>query len=139
MSKTLDANRILEEFLQYEPRPFEYPVYPFYNRAKQKWFNPTDNKVVDIKKPWLVNPAANKKEKKKWILKQPAWYANREDILKRIKTLNEYLANPDLKFEEDFVKKAKTELTRMASEERLLKRLEDDYKIIEEATKPKRR
>ena len=139
MSKTLDAQRILEEFLQYEPRPFDYPVYPVYNRAKQKWFNPADNKVVDIKKPWLINPTANKKEKKKWVIKQPAWYTKRDDINDRIKILTGYLDNKDLTFDQEFVKKAKAELTRMTNESRLVKQLEDDQKLIDDAKKPPRR
>jgi len=139
MAKTLDANRILEEFLQYEPRSFEYPLYPEWNRAKQKWFTPPpESKVFDIKKPWLLNPNATKKEKKKWDIKQPLWYKNRDSIIERIGTLNKYLAADELKFDEAFRTKAKAEIIRMGKENRLLKQLEDDKKTIEDA-KPKKK
>ncbi len=141
MSKTLDALRILEEFLQYETRP-EYPIYPVWNRQKQKYFNPVDNKVVDITKPFLLNldPAICKKMKKKWALKQPAWVGdNAENIKDRITMLKGYLDNKNLTFEQDFTTKAKTELTRMTSEYDLMKRLEKDQEIIDKAKKPNRR
>ena len=139
MSKTLDAGRILEDFLAYEPRGFEYPQYPKEDRKKKKWFGP-DGKVVDMRKPWLINPIANKKEKKKWVIKQPAWYTQRQDIFKRIKTLNEYLSSPELQFDDEFKAKTKIELLRMNQENTLLERIELDHKLIEDAKpKPKKK
>lgn len=136
LSKTLDAMAILDDFQQFEQRPpdFKYPLYPQWHRQKKKWLLYTDPKKptqVDMEKPYIKKPNLTKKDLKKLELtKKPAWFTSRQEIVDRHKKLTDYLADPDLTFDQDFMLKAKEELQRMNNEEKFIGRLEEDDKII---------